>query len=534
MDEHYLYPDSELRRAWELVCLNQFHDILPGSSIGPVYTESLEQYAEVKRIGDKLRKTALSVIAQFAISDLPTTARKKDSMPLNSTRNSDDLRHLLLVNPTPWSRCDLAFWPGGKIENRAWRKPDGSPVTIQPVDGGLLLDIGCLGPYSLAVLKASLEKAKINRTGPTTTDMTATGATTSTLENNFLLVEFSEEGDITRIYDKETGREVLPSNELANQFQLFEDRPRSPDAWEIDIYYDDKMWLAEPAESITVVENGPLRAAVEIRRNVSHSTLVQRISIAHNSPRLDFDTVIHWREKHMLLKVAFPVAILSPSATYEIQWGNVQRPTHRNTSWDWARFETCAHKWVDLSEGGYGVSLLNDCKYGHDIQENVIRLTLLRATTDPDPEADQGEHHFVYSLLPHAGSWGELTMSEAYMLNDPIFVYEPNPSPEALTQSNENPDLIQRPFVTVDMPNVIVETIKGAENGLGIIVRLYESQRRRGPVTLTTAFPLADAWQTNLLEENQEQLAIDENQLHMTIKPYQIMTLRLLPGDERS
>jgi alpha-mannosidase len=426
------------------------------------------------------------------------------------------------------------LWSGGEKEDRAWRKPDGSPVTGQSNDGGLLLDIGCLGPYSLAVLTTDSEHPDIDGTESTTRGMAAPRATTSTLENNYLLVEFSKEGDITRIYDKEAGREVVPSNELANQLQLFEDRPKTPDAWEIEIYYDDNMWLAEPAESIRVVENGPLRAAVEIRRHVSHSTLVQRISLAHNSPRLDFDTVIHWHEKHMLLKVAFPVAILSPTATYEIQWGNVQRPTHRNTSWDWARFETCAHKWVDLSEGGYGVSLLNDCKYGHDIHENVIRLTLLRATTDPDPEADQGEHHFVYSLLPHEGSWGELTMAEAYMLNDPVIVYEPNPSSEASTHSKMIADLIQRPFITVDMPNVIVETIKGAEDGNGIIVRLYESQRRRGPVTLATAFPLADAWQTNLIEENQEQLAIEDNQLHITIKPYQIMTLRLLSEDKRS
>jgi alpha-mannosidase len=148
-----------------------------------------------------------------------------------------------------------------------------------------------------------------------------------------------------------------------------------------------------------VIEAGPLQATLEVRRRVLNSPFVQRISLAYNSPRLDFDTTITWQERHILLKVAFPVDILSPLATYEIQWGNVQRATHRNTSWDWARFETCAQKWVDLSEGNYGVSLLNDCKYGHDIHDNVMRISLLRSPTMPDPEADQGEHRFAYCYL---------------------------------------------------------------------------------------------------------------------------------------
>ncbi len=334
-------------------------------------------------------------------------------------------------------------------------------------------------------------------------------------------MELNDAGDITRIYDKINDREVLSAGAVANQFQAFEDRPINPDAWDIDIFYDDKMWLAKPAESVRVVERGPLRAAVEIRRRVLNSEYTQRISLAYNSPRLDFDTTIQWRERHILLKVAFPVDVLAPYATYEIQWGNIQRPTHRNTSWDWARFESCAQKWVDLSEGDYGVSLLNDCKYGHDIRDNVIRLSLLRGTTNPDPRADLGEHRFAYSLFPHAGSWDERTVAAAYALNDPHIIWR---------ASHETALLTQRPssFISVDAPNVIIETVKRAEDGQGIIVRLYESQRRRGKVTLTTAFPLATAWRANLLEENQEQLDCAGNRVTVYVKPYQIITLRLL------
>ncbi len=226
------------------------------------------------------------------------------------------------------------------------------------------------------------------------------------------------------------------------------------------------------------------------------------------------------------MKVAFPVDILSPVATYEIQWGNVQRPTHRNTSWDWARFETCAHKWVDLSEGGYGVSLLNDCKYGHDIQGNVIRLSLLRSPTVPDPEADQGEHHFTYSLYPHAGGWDENTQREAYALNDPLIVHQCGHS--GVMQRASRSSAFQSVFIMCDSPNIVIETIKRAEDGRGFIVRLYESQRRRGEITLTTAFDLAAVWRCNLLEENQNEVAAEANRVVLTVKPYEIVTLRLI------
>jgi alpha-mannosidase len=223
-----------------------------------------------------------------------------------------------------------------------------------------------------------------------------------------------------------------------------------------------------------------------------------------------------------LLKVAFPVEVFTPVATYEIQWGNVERPTHRNTSWDWARFETCGHKWIDLSEGDYGVSLLNDCKYGHDVRNNVLRLSLLRAPTEPDPDADQGEHHFSYSLLPHAGRWNETTIAAAYALNDPLLVGE--------NSKNGISNLSYNSFLSSSRPNVVLETVKRAEDGNGLIARLYESQRQRGPVTLTTGFPLAEAWRTNLLEENQEILAVEGSKVSFSIKPYEIVTLRLVPG----
>lgn len=483
---NYQYPTAEFTNAWRTVCLNQFHDIIPGSSIGPVYEESQQQYAQLTQDVTQLRDKALQAIAGQLDGDV------------------------ILANSTSFRQQGLVFVPGDSSQ-RFTR--DGQPLPIQEAESGVWVDAGELAPYSVIVLQPTADKLS-------TTNVNLPSSTV-TLENDFLLVDFNADGDITRIFDKTANREVLTPNSVANQFQAFEDRPSKWDAWDIEIFYDDKMWPAEPASSVEVIEYGELRQSIEIKRKILNSEFTQRISLNHNSPRLDFDTHIQWNERHTLLKVAFPVNVLAPHATYEIQWGNVQRATHHNTSWDWARFETCAQKWVDLSEGNYGVSLLNDCKYGHDIHDHVIRLTLLRSPTMPDPMADFGEHQFKYSLYPHAGPWNENTQREAYLLNDPILVYKGKEEREKkLVSSHQS-------LVSTSSPNVIIETVKRAEDGDGIIVRLYESQRKRGPVQLHAGFAVEAAWETNLLEENEAALRVENDSAQLEFTPYQIMTIRL-------
>jgi alpha-mannosidase len=472
-----------------LVCLNQFHDIIPGSSISQVYVDSQKHYDEVRWLTEQVLENALSELAWLMGNNL------------------------LIINPTSFSLRNLAFYPNGDSGFIP------REITYQAVEDGLLLDVGEVAPYSVQ----SVETLSSNPAGSLSVSPTH-------LENDFLRVELNEAGDIIQLYDKENGRSIMPPGAIANQWQAFEDRPLDWDAWDIDIFYDDKMWTADPAASIRVIESGPLRAALLIERRILNSHYTQRISLCHNSPRLDFVTEIDWRERHILLKTAFPIDVLAPTATYEIQWGNVTRPTHRNTSWDWARFETCAQKWVDLSEGGYGVSLLNDCKYGHDIQDKapdggLMRLTLLRSPTNPDPEADQGHHEFAYSLLPHNGRWGVETMAQAYALNDPLKVYEADP----LVNFPGKPAVLPS-LVSVDQSHVVIETVKQAEDRNGLIVRLYEAMRKRGEVTLRTGFEVAAVYQTNLLEENEHPLPHQSNQLTFPIKPYQIINLRLIPG----
>jgi alpha-mannosidase len=432
---------------------------------------------------------------------------------------------LLVVNPTSFERQDVAFWGQTLGAGQAIYQADGTSVPTQHSDLGTWLAPPSLPPYSVTPLFIKNE-AKNEAEEETSPDF-GLRVSPSVLENRFVRVELDAAGDIVRLYDKQAEREVLPPGTIANQFQAFEDRPLNFEAWDIDSYFEDKHWLAEPAFSVQVVEEGPLRATLEVQRRILHSTYTQRISLGYNSPAVRFETVIDWQEKRILLKTAFPVDVLAPAATYEVQWGHVSRPTHHNTSWDWARFETCAQKWVDLSEGDYGVSLLNDCKYGHDIKGQVMRLSLLRSPMSPDATADEGEHYFSYVLLPHQGGWeqaGGATIAAAYRLNNPLLVAD-GTGVEA-----EDEAAAVSAWLAVDAPNVVIETIKQAEDGAGVIVRLYESQRRRGSVTLTAAFPVAEAWRTNLLEENETPLEVAGRGVSLAIKPFEIVTVRLVGG----
>jgi alpha-mannosidase len=229
--------------------------------------------------------------------------------------------------------------------------------------------------------------------------------------------------------------------------------------------------------------------------------------------------LIDWHQQQALLKAAFPVNIRANCATYDIQFGSIERPTHWNTSWDQARFEVVGHKWADLSEGDYGVALLNDCKYGYDIHDNVMRLTLIKAAISPDPTADQGLHRFTYSLLPHAGDWrkGNVTC-EAYKLNNPLIAF-----PVIQNESGTLP--AEFSFAAVDAENVIIETIKHAEDADSWIIRMYENQQiRSDQVALIFAQPIIKAVECNLVEEGGLSVEIENQQIKFRINPFEIKT----------
>jgi len=344
------------------------------------------------------------------------------------------------------------------------------------------------------------------------------------LENRFLSIDLDEKGQFSRIYDKTAQREVLQAGQAGNVLRAFEDKPMQHQNWDIDIYYQQKSWVIDEAASIEVIEKGPVRAGLRMTRPFLDSQIVQTIYLYDQLPRIDFETFIDWKEDELLLKVEFPVDIHTDTATYDIQFGNVTRPTHWNTSWDWARFEVCAQKWADLSEEGYGVSLLNDCKYGHDIRDGVMRLTLLKSGTAPNPRADREQHRFTYALYPHLGNWRQAgTMQQAYNLNLPLYA--------RLIETKQNgllPQSLSLCQISAS-DHVMIETVKQAEDCQGTIVRLFEYANRRGPVTLTFGRPIIRAERCDLLERTVQDIQTDNDphQISLAIRPYEIISFRV-------
>jgi alpha-mannosidase len=267
-----------------------------------------------------------------------------------------------------------------------------------------------------------------------------------------------------------------------------------------------------------LIEDHPLRSGVRVRRRFGRSAITQVIRLTAGSRRIEFDTEVDWQERHRFLKVAFPVAVRSAAATYEIQHGFIDRPTHANTSWDEARFEVCGHRWADLSEPGYGVALLNDCKYGYDVRGHTLRLSLLRGPGYPDPDADRGHHRFAYALLPHRGDIHEgRVVEEAEAFNLPVTV---------------RPGTVDRPgrIVSVDRPGVSVEAVKPADEGEATIVRICEVHGSRGPVTLSLHRPFEAVERTELLERPQSTVDHDGPAVRLQLRPFELVTLRFRHG----
>ena len=344
-------------------------------------------------------------------------------------------------------------------------------------------------------------------------------ATKEVFENKYLKLTFDENGNILSLYDKEAEREVFTKEKASNLLTIFEDIPHRESAWNIDIEYQNHFTELLKSESVELIENSEVRSVLKVVKKYNKSTITQEIILEKDAKRVDFKTHVDWYETQRMLKAAFYADVLSSKATYEIQFGAIERPTHYNTSYDKAKFEVCGHKWADLSEGNYGVSILNDCKYGYDIKDNRMRITLLRAPTFPDPVGDKGVHDFVYSVYPHADSWQNAsTVKEAYKLNVPmeVFTSEDDSNSSALTG-----------FVSIDKKNVIIDTIKGAQDGDGIIVRVYEAEGGRVNTSLNFGFNVKEAIETNLMEVNETEMEVKDNTIKFHIKPFEVKTFRI-------
>jgi alpha-mannosidase len=512
------YPAESLRSAWERVLLNQFHDILPGTAIAQVYADAMADYADCALLAGGALATALDAVAAGVRTRRASVAVFN---PTDTLRPGGDVVHVAL----PEAMC------GGNVE---FADLDDAPLVSQRTGERdflvLVPDVGPIGYQTLTVGRAGGAPE-----GSSVSAHLVPPGDGAILENELVRVTIDAAGEILsfvhKLYDEDDDqappreREVIAAGKRGNALVLFEDKPLKYDAWDIDVNFEDKPYAVRDVgtvERITVVENGPVRAGIEIVRSFLHSRMTQRITLYAHTARVEFHTFMDWQERQMLLKVAFPVAINADRATYEIQFGAIERPTHRNTSWDAARFEVCAHRWVDLTEGDYGVSLLNDCKYGHDVHDNVLRLTLLKGAVAPDPEADCGRHAFTYALLPHTGDWRSETVDEAVALNQPLIGRYVAANPRGKLPPSYA-------LATVNDQGLLIDTIKRAEDSDAIVIRLHEAFNTRGTATLTVGFPIREAFTVNLVEEERQPVAHEGRSIAFEYRPYEIKTFLVVP-----
>lgn len=332
------------------------------------------------------------------------------------------------------------------------------------------------------------------------------------LENSLLKVQLDEHGNLASVFDKQMNREVLNRERSGTNLVIYED---NGDCWDIDFTYADKKpYTPALVGCETIVEKN----GMQFTYSYNQSTIVQRVSLAPFSKKLVFHTDVEWQETNRMLRTRFPVDIRADEADCNIQFGYIKRPTHQNTSWDYAKFEVCAHKWVSISENGYGVALINDCKYGFKVWDNVLDVNLLRSPMYPGMDADKGSHSFDYELMVHDGTIGEVNR-EGYLFNSPALRCNPLPSQGSLHKSAS--------FLSVDQSNVLVEALKLSEDGDGYILRLYEAENRYTNARIT-ADGLKQAILTDMIERPLEPLQVEESSFELLFKPFEIHTVKIL------
>ncbi len=495
--DDYHYPQNEINEGWKVILRNQFHDILPGSSIHEVYEDSEEEFAQVLDSGRAILAQAQTALAsQVAIEG----------------------ERLVVFNPLSWARTGSVTltWEEG-LANKAFLTEDGEQLLTKVISTAGKKELMIHVPAIPALGYRTFKMAANSSANESASELKVSK---ERIENKYFIIKLNELGQISSLYDKEARREILPEGMVANQLQTFEDRPMMFDAWDIDLYYQEKIYPVQNLVEMEIEEKGPERAVIRFKWQVLDSVIEQRMIVAADQRRIDFKTEVDWQEHQILLKVAFPVDVRNTKATFEIQFGNAERPTHWNTSWDYAKFETVAQKWADLSERDYGVSLLNDCKYGYDIKDQTMRLTLIKSGIDPDREADQGQHSFTYSLYPHLGDWYRGgTTQEAYQLNYPLLAVKADGAGGKLPA--------RQSLVEIAAKSVILDTVKQAEDDDALILRFYEYGNQRDMVRVVLPDQIKGVTECNLLEKEQQALDSSANSFEFAINPYQIKTFKV-------
>lgn len=485
------YPSEKLLGGWKIILLNQFHDIIPGSSIAPVYEDSKEQYEQIGKAGKEMVETSEKAIADRIRSD------GKSLVVFNTL---GFMRTSVAVTDLP---CDGEFFI---------TDADGEIVPSQKTHCGKLAFLAKNVPakgYKAFRLVSGTSKSKpgVKLSG-------------DTFENDYYRVTFDENKNIASYFDIAAGRAVAPENTTLGRLIAYEDRAHNHEAWDIKCYYGEKFWNIDNVKSAEIVENGAVRTVMKVERDFNLSHITQYYIFYPHTARIDVFYDIDWKEKRVALKADYPVDVNAVNATFDIQFGNLKRTAHENTTWDFAQFEVCGHKWADLSDNGFGFSVLNDCKYGWTVKDGHIKPTLLRSATSPNHNQDRERHTFTYALFAHSGDVsGSSVVNEAYDLNVPLTV--------TATDAHDGALPAEFSLINSDRSNIIIETVKKAEDSDSIIVRLYETWNRRTETEISFGLPVSRISECNLMEEKDNELSFDGDKLKLTFKPFEIKTLKL-------
>ncbi len=508
------YPQQEMEYAWKRLLFDHFHDIMPGSGIAVNYLAAQRNLDDVRRTGGDIIKNSLGEIGARINTE-------GEGVPV------------LIYNSLSWPRTDVieveAQLPSAasqiQVVDAKGKPTNAQLLSIDPethrVHLLLQVTVPAIG-YTTYFVKAG----NAARSEPT-----ALTATADTLENEFLRLKVDpKSGCITSLVDKKTNTESLapaetdtggPRNSICgNLLQTFYDKPKEWDAWNIDADFEKKHWNLDQADEVKLLESGPLRAVIRVKKHFQNSTFTQDITIYAGISRVDVKMHASWHEKHILLKVAFPLSAHNAKATYEIPYGTVQRPTTRNTPAEQAQFEVPALQWADISDDKHGFSLLNDCKYGYDAKGNVLRLSLLRSPEWPDPHADEGDHDFTYALYPHAGTWREAqTIRRGYELNDRLFAVP--------VEKHEGTLPPEYSFVQLQPDNVVLTAVKKAEDDNALILRFYEWAGKATDVVLHVPGSARAASETDLMEHRVADLSVNAGSVTVPTKPNEIKTVKI-------
>ncbi len=481
----FSYPHQDFEQAWKLLCLNQFHDILPGSSIKQVYDSAFIQLKEVHALLARQEERALSLLIS------------------NMTESAEDV---VVFNTLGHQRTDLCSI---KTPHRALCDEQGR-IMISNHDGEFLHFLGVDVP-SKGWKRFRLIDERQEMTSPFT-------FSASTLDTPYYEVTFATNGSISRLRDKETRREVLTSG---NVLSLSVDLPKEYDAWNIGKQGSEMQYRFDEQISYNIHSNSAMKVCLEAEWRWLKSTYRQMVTFYAHTKRIDFDLQVDWQEDHLMLRTSFDVDVHAPRASFDIAYGVCERTTHTNTSWDEAQFEVPAHKWVDLSDGKRGIALLSRQSYGYAAKGRRLSLSLLRSPTYPNPEADRGEHSFGYSLFPHHGMWEEGgVVEEGWAIHQPLIAMPGVPGKAEIASSSS--------FLSLDDSPLVLETIKKAEERSSIILRIINPSRGECSAQLRCALHIREAYVCSLLEERMERLLVEGNHVSFEMHGHQIRCLELV------